>query len=394
MAWAFTLILTLQLATTGGSYAQDQALCSGGVGEECLWISIVDTRTNTPITGNTTLYISHAESDAPISARFDSYLPRYSWSFGTDTYVNSVIQANKNGSGFECLSCSWGGAYGQQHYNLSPSQYTFRADHFGKDILNRWLWTDTDQLTITVIRVPQLSVSISGPSAVALGEMGTWVAGVSGGLAPHSYRWDYMITCLGLSSVVTRGSWDEPTRVADKDSVTLEPRYESPEDVNCNQWHLGSTQSSFSRATTSNVILTLKLTITDSSSPPQVKSKTMYVTIGTGGRSSKNLEQSVETVVDVQKEGDRESTQLTLEGAYPNPFNPQTVIRFSLSNAEHVRIAIYDVMGRRVASLVDSRLSAGSHEVLWQAERLSSGVYIAVLQTGSTIVTTRLTLMQ
>lgn len=64
-----------------------------------------------------------------------------------------------------------------------------------------------------------------------------------------------------------------------------------------------------------------------------------------------------------------------LEGNYPNPFNPATVVTFSLPAADQIRLEVYDVTGRRVRTLVDGRLSAGQHEVRFDAMNLPSGVY-------------------
>ncbi len=61
---------------------------------------------------------------------------------------------------------------------------------------------------------------------------------------------------------------------------------------------------------------------------------------------------------------------------YPNPFNPATYIEFQIPNSELVNLAVYDVLGRRVATLVDERLPAGVHKLQWNATGLSSGVYL------------------
>jgi hypothetical protein len=66
----------------------------------------------------------------------------------------------------------------------------------------------------------------------------------------------------------------------------------------------------------------------------------------------------------------------------PNPFNPQTVIRFELAHAGHVDLSVYDVRGQRVHTLVSQQLSAGSHEATFVADGISSGVYYYVLESG------------
>jgi hypothetical protein len=68
-------------------------------------------------------------------------------------------------------------------------------------------------------------------------------------------------------------------------------------------------------------------------------------------------------------------TDFVLHGNYPNPFNATTTISFTLSSHSEVDLAVYDVLGRRVAQLVDGQLIAGDHRVAWNADGVSSGLY-------------------
>jgi hypothetical protein len=74
--------------------------------------------------------------------------------------------------------------------------------------------------------------------------------------------------------------------------------------------------------------------------------------------------------------------EFALYPAHPNPFNPQTVVGFALPRAERIHLAVYDIAGRQVAVLVDSRKEAGRHEVVFDGSGLASGVYICRLQAG------------
>lgn len=78
----------------------------------------------------------------------------------------------------------------------------------------------------------------------------------------------------------------------------------------------------------------------------------------------------------------------------PNPFNPQTTIRFRLPEAGAVQLRVYNIRGQLVSGLIDSRLEAGSHEVVWDAGGLSSGVYLARLETPSGVRTARVVVVK
>ena len=69
-----------------------------------------------------------------------------------------------------------------------------------------------------------------------------------------------------------------------------------------------------------------------------------------------------------------------LEGNYPNPFNPATTIRYALPEASAVRLEVFDVLGRRVALLVDGVQAAGTHAARFEASRLASGLYLYRLE--------------
>ena len=79
---------------------------------------------------------------------------------------------------------------------------------------------------------------------------------------------------------------------------------------------------------------------------------------------------------------------------YPNPFNPSTKIKFNLSSASHISLCIYDINGKVVSELADRYFQSGSHELMFDGSSLVSGVYLAVLKTGSNILTQKIVLMK
>jgi len=75
-------------------------------------------------------------------------------------------------------------------------------------------------------------------------------------------------------------------------------------------------------------------------------------------------------------------TAYELQQNYPNPFNPSTVIRYALPQASPVRLEVYDMMGRKVATLVNGTKPAGYHEAVFDAAHLGSGAYMYRLTAG------------
>jgi hypothetical protein len=72
----------------------------------------------------------------------------------------------------------------------------------------------------------------------------------------------------------------------------------------------------------------------------------------------------------------------TLNQNYPNPFNPSTRISYSLAEAGHVRLSVFNLLGEEIAVIVDGIKDAGSHEVNFEANQLASGFYIYKIQTA------------
>ena len=98
-----------------------------------------------------------------------------------------------------------------------------------------------------------------------------------------------------------------------------------------------------------------------------------------------------ETVVDV--EDGREPLELALD-AFPNPFARRASIRFSTPASGAVRLAVYDLLGRRVAMLADGVVAAGAHPVEWNTDGLASGVYVLRLEFDGAVRTRRATLVR
>lgn len=84
----------------------------------------------------------------------------------------------------------------------------------------------------------------------------------------------------------------------------------------------------------------------------------------------------------------------SLSQNYPNPFNPSTMFRFQVPVASHVRLVIYDILGREVNVLVNEQKAPGTYEVKFGASGLASGVYIYRMQAGAFVDTKKLVLLK
>jgi hypothetical protein len=67
---------------------------------------------------------------------------------------------------------------------------------------------------------------------------------------------------------------------------------------------------------------------------------------------------------------------------YPNPFNPATSIKFSLPKQSHVKLVIYDVLGKEIATLVNDELKAGVYNKTFDGSNFASGVYFYRIDAG------------
>lgn len=91
-------------------------------------------------------------------------------------------------------------------------------------------------------------------------------------------------------------------------------------------------------------------------------------------------------------EGPAAATDFGLQQNYPNPFNPSTQVSFTIPASGLVTLDIHDALGRKVRTLVDSRLEAGVHSVTFDGQGLPSGTYTAILRFGDRTSSIRMTL--
>ena len=118
-------------------------------------------------------------------------------------------------------------------------------------------------------------------------------------------------------------------------------------------------------------------------------------TMGTDGKPLGDLNWYPKALTPIQKTYNPEPSQYTLNQNYPNPFNPTTNIQFSIPQATKVRLTVYNILGQKVATLINGkRLQAGVHVVQFNALHLASGMYIYRLRAGNFMASKKLMLIK
>jgi hypothetical protein len=83
-----------------------------------------------------------------------------------------------------------------------------------------------------------------------------------------------------------------------------------------------------------------------------------------------------------------------LDQNFPNPFNPETQIRYSVKESQLVQLKVFDILGKEVATLVNEVKPAGAYNITWNASSFPSGVYFYRIQAGSFVSTKKMILLK
>lgn len=114
-----------------------------------------------------------------------------------------------------------------------------------------------------------------------------------------------------------------------------------------------------------------------------------FITTISPQAQSNNLRDESQT-----EEKSNTNEQAKLEQNYPNPFNPSTSINFEIPVSSFVKLRVYDLTGREVATLINKEMQSGIHSVSFNASNLSTGVYYYKLETGSYSEIKKMTLIK
>jgi len=194
--------------------------------------------------------------------------------------------------------------------------------------------------------------------------MGNYTAYAAGGNPPYSYQWWKLEGNGGAAPASSTISPNKPPN---------------------NTWVQIGTNS---RTVTTGDIYNfqIKCVVTDANRN-SATSNIIYVTISGAGNIAANNPGADAVAAEIPANS-------FLSQNYPNPFNPSTQIRLALTNQVHVKLVVYDMLGREVARLADEDMDAGYHSVTWNASNVSSGVYIYRLSAGNFVQVRRMVVMK
>ncbi|WP_456426948.1 S8 family serine peptidase [Rhodocaloribacter sp.] len=189
---------------------------------------------------------------------------------------------------------------------------------------------------------------ITGPSTLGVWQYGTWTADPQYGITPFQYDWYYRY-CGETPYGPTQGP-----------------------DPDCEPWVYAGSGASLTRRDL--VDFELKVVVTDDKGKTGEATKNVFV-----GGSAPSKQATAEVTLRISE---AMPVAYALFPNYPNPFNPQTEIRFALPEESDVKLIVYDVMGREVARLADGMMPSGYHRIGFDARDLPSGLYVYRLYAG------------
>ncbi len=282
---------------------------------------------------------------------------------------------------------SWGytDGYGGHECKKAGTWYVQGRAYVTEDFTGRhdyWMYTSFT-LDFNVVDTNHYAISsayITGPTSINLNQNYTWNAEASPSnvYTPLSYQWWY--ENLGGASPAS--------------SLSI-----SPDLPGTGTWYkIGTNSSSLTTSFSANSAIYCVVTDGQGNS---ATSNTLTLTVNLS-RIAKTDDTAIankglvnESVnIGSQAEDETIPTKYSLSDNYPNPFNPSTVIQYELPNNGFVSLKVYDILGDIIETLVNQYQAKGRYSIKFNANNLSSGIYLYRLQSGSFIATKKMLLQK
>lgn len=243
-------------------------------------------------------------------------------------------------------------------------------------------------------QVPTLTAYASGSLCIREGYYGVYSASASGGAGPYTYAWKMKPPCFGDAVISGEGS------------ESLDGPIIVPNGPWCGGFNQIGTGQQITYAPSSAHVpygtLQVRVEVRDSRNVTAT-SNTLYVSFvpdnGPGSCGGPVLERSADPTATSSQPlvGEllaREASlpdEFALRGGSPNPFSTSSEITFGLPEEAHVRLAVYDLLGREVSRLVEGTVPAGWHRARLDGSRLSAGVYVVRMEAGEHVSAAQIT---